>query len=109
MSEEKYPFSIEPLGTTTLCIRHNREPIGFVSLLHYKETNQGEIVGLYIDPSFRRKGFAKRLIYGILDAARKEGLEEVKMTIAQDNEGANSFIEGTKFGFQKYNNWVLRL
>lgn len=98
---------IERLGTTTLCIRADNKPVGFVSLLHFKETLQGEIVGLYVDPDHRGKGIGRQLIEAIVEAARKEGLREIKATTTLDNiKSANLF---TALGFTACKHYSLVL
>jgi len=97
---------IEYLGEITLCLRVDRKPIGFGSLLIQHQTSQAEIVGLYIDPEYRGKGYARQLIEELIKIAHNKGLNEVMITCELDDVTMNHLAES--LGFSKWNKWVLR-
>jgi len=99
----------EPFGEAgvILRLRETRDFVGIGYLALYASVRQAEIVGLYIDSRYRRRGLAKLLIQKLIELARERKLSEIAGTCSQDNMAANSLFES--LNFQRWNKWVLRL
>jgi ribosomal protein S18 acetylase RimI-like enzyme len=54
---------------------------------------EGEVVGLYVDPSCWREGHAARLLAAILDDLRDAGARSARLWVLEHNTAARSIYE----------------
>lgn len=77
---------------------------GNVTLLRHttpKMSHRASVVAVYVTPSARGKGIARRLMLELLDyAAGWQGLERLDLMVASENLQAIELYE--KLGFEKY-------
>ncbi len=66
--------------------------VGVVTLVRdqrRKERHKASIVGLYVDPSMRRKGVARALLSHAMETARKmRGLRQLRLSVTEANQSA---------------------
>ncbi|MBI2045932.1 MAG: GNAT family N-acetyltransferase [Parcubacteria group bacterium] len=68
---------------------------------------KGIIENVVIDKEYRGQGFGKRLVAGLIDAAKKKGVQKIELTSHPDRERANIIYRS--FGFKKRKTEVYRL
>jgi ribosomal-protein-alanine N-acetyltransferase len=59
--------------------------------------DQGELGNIAVDPAFRRRGLARRLIALVLERAAARGVRELFLEVRPSNTGARQLYES--FGF----------
>lgn len=59
--------------------------------------DQGELGNVAVDPQWRRRGIAHRLLHEVMDRARERGVRELFLEVRPSNHGARQLYE--KFGF----------
>ena len=57
------------------------------------EHGDGEVVGLYVDPSCWRQGHAARLLAAVLDDLRETGASSARLWVLEDNTAARAIYE----------------
>jgi len=65
-----------------------------------KQRHNGTVVGVYVDPEFRRAGLARCLMQSVIDAARQAQLVSLRLSVTVGNETARRLYIG--LGFQTY-------
>jgi len=85
---------------------------GGLPTVHHLVAREGDVVGyavasaagdvvelqrVGVDPEQRRCGLATRLLEGVLDLARAEGVERVLLEVREDNGGALAFYAARGF------------
>jgi len=68
---------------------------------------QGEYVGLFdivTDKDFRRRGYDRRLVSGLLQWAKENGARRAYLQVTLDNEAALSLYSGLGF-IEAYRYW----
>lgn len=74
---------------------------GFTKERRRKTRHKGNIVGVYVSPSFRGRGIARALVMEIVSQARSvPGLEQVILTVVTENVVAKGLYE--KLGFRVF-------
>lgn len=61
------------------------------------QPHRGELADFVIHPSHQRTGLARQLIDGICDAARAQGMTQLEIAAAEDNERAVAAYRGLGF------------
>jgi ribosomal protein S18 acetylase RimI-like enzyme len=73
-------------------------PIGIAALYRLSEMNQaGEVLQVWVDPAYRNRGVATRLMQAIFEWAAANGFQTIQATVTQGNTAAVRFYE--KIGF----------
>jgi len=68
---------------------------------YVKLRHKASLVGVYTTPAQRGKGIAKKLISAIIEKAKElDGLEQINLTVASDNEAARHLY--LSLGFQVF-------
>lgn len=71
--------------------------IGYV--IFYYVLDEGEIARIAVDPAYRRKGGAARLLLAVEDFCEEKGIERLMLEVRKGNAPAISFYE--KYGFSE--------
>lgn len=71
------------------------EVIGYTGVIQMGE--DGHITNLAVQPEWRRKGVAKRMLLTMFDCARQNGLDKLTLEVRQSNASAQELY--LKFGF----------
>jgi len=72
---------------------------GFVAAERVKERHKGTLVGVYVQPPFRRLGLARRLVEAVIAHAR-ERVEVLQATVGAGNTAARAVYR--ELGFVTY-------
>ena len=87
--------------------RVNKEVIGFTTIYKGYSSTKAEVVAilndLYIQPTYRKKGYATELVNNALDTAKKMGLSRLQWLTAEDNVKAQQLYDS--LGAQK-SSWL---
>jgi ribosomal protein S18 acetylase RimI-like enzyme len=76
-----------------------------------------ELLSIAVDSSYRSSGVGSRLAGAFLDKMATKGVDELKVVVGADNQGANAFYERVGFSFDRTiavhdgvasNVWVIR-
>lgn len=70
---------------------------GFVVSPKRKQQHKGHVVGVYIDPAWRRSGLARALLDGLIDRARTQGLVVLTLSVTVGNTAARRLYLGAGF------------
>lgn len=70
--------------------------VGFANQQGPKNAHKGRLFGMYVRPSARQLGIARRLVNAVLDVAR-EHVELVQLTVVSDNQAARQLYESVGF------------
>ena len=107
--ESKYPFKFKKwvqlhysksiINTTTIVLKHNEWVIGHVSLKTKKE--RAELLHLFVDSKYRRKGLGLRLIKEIENHKASSKIESITAKVQKKNIVLKKILE--KSGY-RYNN-----
>ena len=62
--------------------------IGYVLVLFHRNTSMARMYSLAVDPAWRGKGVAQRLIHDVESEALKQGVVSMRLEVRQDNPGA---------------------
>ncbi len=71
------------------------EPAGFI--LVRAAADEAEILTLAVEPAFRRRGFAARLVHEACGILRDAGAVRLFLEVAADNTGAHALYQGCGF------------
>jgi len=75
--------------------------VGFIREKKLKKKHKSLIWGMYVDPNYRNKGIAKRLLSEVIDRAKKlDGLSKIILSVTQPQENVHKFYQS--LGFEKY-------
>jgi ribosomal protein S18 acetylase RimI-like enzyme len=98
---------ITPAADGSVCmfgIFEQEELAGFVAVIHpqrEKLRHGVELAGLYVEPSFRRRGFGRALLKAVLAHAHSiTGIRRIKLGVNASNVGARALYQS--FGFTSY-------
>ena len=62
-----------------------------------KLRHKGLLFRLYVEKDYRKQGIGKKLIYALIDRARKiKGIEQINLTVIANNEHAKKMYEKIK-------------
>jgi len=86
---------LPPHGRMLLAFKEN-EVCG-IGALDGIESKTGEIKRMYVDPSFRYLGIGKAILNALLDFAKKEGLQKVRLNSPKFMEAAHSMYHSAGF------------
>jgi ribosomal protein S18 acetylase RimI-like enzyme len=73
---------------------------GLVISPKLKQRHKGHIVGVYVDPAWRRTGLARALLDGLIDQARAQGLVVLTLSVTVGNTAARRLY--IRAGFTVY-------
>lgn len=74
---------------------------GLLFETRWKSRHKANLYGMYVAPSCRRGGVGRQLVKGLLaEAAAREGVKLVQLTVTQGNDGAQALYEAC--GFQAF-------
>jgi ribosomal protein S18 acetylase RimI-like enzyme len=65
-----------------------------------KQRHNGTVVGVYVDPAFRRTGLARSLMQSVIEEARQAQLVSLRLTVTVGNDSARRLYAG--LGYQTY-------
>ena len=75
--------------------------VGFIRHQKLKLKHKAFVWGMYVEPSFRGKGIAKKLMKELLKKAKRiEGLSKINISVTHPQEAAKQFYQ--KLGFEVY-------
>ena len=61
--------------------------------------NEAELHNIAVEPSMRRRGFARKLMDAMIASAKNHGVERIMLEVRASNEGAIALYES--YGFEK--------
>ena len=117
--ESKYPFKFKKwvrlhyskdiLNITTIVLKHNEWIIGHVSLKTKK--GRSELLHLFIDLKYRKKGLGLRLLQEIENYGIKSGIKSIRAAAPKRNITYKKFLErsGYKYKISNPNLMIKRL
>ena len=117
--ESKYPFKFKKwvrlhyskdiLNITTIVLKHNEWIIGHVSLKTKK--GRSELLHLFIDLKYRKKGLGLRLLQEIENYGIKSGIKSIRAAAQRRNTVYKKFLErsGYKYKISNPNLMIKRL
>ncbi len=79
-----------------LVIEHNKSIIGYI--VFYDVRIEAHIMNLAMDPTERKKGYARQLLNYTLDLFRENGIRECYLEVREHNESAQRLYK--YFGFE---------
>jgi RimJ/RimL family protein N-acetyltransferase len=89
-------------GSAAFGAFHGSELVGIAGLLTHegqKEAHKGLLVGMYVRPSARNAGVARRLVEAIIEFAR-DRVELIQLSVVSENKQARRLYE--RLGFLEY-------
>ena len=81
---------------TTYWFFRENYPVGVLKLRHHLNENlryQGGHIGYAIRPTERAKGYGKKMLAAGLDQAKKHRINEVLLTIFENNQASRKMVE----------------
>lgn len=72
-------------------------PVGLVSGIAGPLPEVAELISMWVAPQYRRRSVGKRLVREVVDWARAEGYQEVRLSVVDDNPGALALYERAGF------------
>lgn len=102
---EPFPTTNQP-DSFTLGAFDKHELVGVASFMRdgknrKKLKHKGVLFKIYVDPKYRQKGIAKRLIQKIIDRVNLiKDIEQINLTVIPTNKHAKTIYE--EFGFKTY-------
>jgi ribosomal protein S18 acetylase RimI-like enzyme len=91
----KHAFENRPAGQQILIYRVGSTILGYVD--YRVRWGLGQVLGIYVKPSHRRRGIGKKLMGRTLDDFKKEGCHKARLSVLANNQGAINFYK--HFGF----------
>lgn len=79
-----------------LVAHEKSDVVGFAAL--WLVADEAHIINLATDPQCRRRGYAKRLVYELLHAAKERGAVCATLEVRESNSAARGLYES--FGFE---------
>ncbi len=79
-----------------LVIEHNKSIIGYI--VFYDVSVEAHIMNLAVDPTERKKGYARQLLNYTLEVFRENGIRECYLEVREHNENAQRLYK--RFGFE---------
>lgn len=82
-----------------LLARASRTPVGSAMYSVFGAVRPGDcsLMGMWVDPGFRRAGVGRVLVQAVIAQARAAGKRRVVLHVVADNAGARELYEGTGF------------
>ncbi|MCW4007679.1 MAG: ribosomal protein S18-alanine N-acetyltransferase [Candidatus Bathyarchaeota archaeon] len=89
-TKQHLAYLLTDYNTIGLVARVNDEIAGFILAQIDVERNLlfGHILTLNVEPTYRRKGIAQRLLAGIESMLREKGVKECRLEVREDNVAA---------------------
>ena len=81
-----------------LVVRAGETPAGCVALRPFSD-DMGELKRLYVREAFRGRGFARRLVSGVIEAADHEGYRRLRLDTHRSMDAAQTLYRS--FGFRE--------
>ncbi|WYP25161.1 GNAT family N-acetyltransferase [Alkalihalobacillus sp. FSL W8-0930] len=104
VSAEVFQLRLKAEGATTLGVFHSEDLIGVVTLLFeqkQKLKHRATLVAMYVQPDHQGKGMGRELLqYAITFARKKQGIEQIYLTVVSTNDRAKRLYES--LGFRCY-------
>lgn len=100
-SESRHGFSVEKLireGVAFFVMRYNEKPVGCGGLKVFPG-DYAEVKRMYVRPTYRGKGFAKRMLEHLCDHARQQEIALVRLETGIYQTEAIGLYE--RMGFEK--------
>lgn len=85
----------DPFNRVYSVAEKNDKVVGYVGLIIILE--EGRLTNLVVDPDFRRKKVASRLMFRLLEIARSRGVVQLTLEVRESNRAAINFYRN--FGF----------
>ena len=60
--------------------------------------DSGEVISIYLLPSYWKKGYGRNLLRAVLEELKKQGFQDAFLWVLEENSNARQFYEN--FGFQ---------
>jgi len=79
--------------------RAGGSPVGMAAGVPGSCDPERKLVAMWVDPGWRGRGVAGRLMSAVIGWARSEGAERVTLWVAQDNDSARRFYARRGFAF----------
>jgi len=100
--KDPYPASIlidiYNLGAGFLVAQQDNIVVGYI-IFWIRYEDEGHIISLAVDKSYRRKGIGVELVNYAIDIFKKCNIREIKLEVRIGNHGAREFY--TKLGFNE--------
>ena len=93
----KFAFENRPTGQQILVCLVGSTIMGYVD--YRVRFGLGQVRGIYVKPSHRRRGIGRKLMERSLDDFRQAGCHKARLSVLADNHGAISFYK--RFGFMQ--------
>ena len=71
--------------------------VGMVVSERVKQRHKAHVVGVYVDPAWRRAGLARALLDGLIEQARGQGLVLLTLSVTVGNAAARGLYVGAGF------------
>lgn len=72
-------------------------PVGMAAGVSGDSSVERKLVAMWVDPGWRGRDVASKLVSSVVDWAGSEGSERVRLWVAEDNEHARRFYESRGF------------
>ena len=92
----EFQLLAEDLRALNVGLWHDRDLVGYA--MGYVEGADFHLASLAVEPSWRRRGLATRLLESILEKARCRGCTACRLEVRPSNQAARSLYE--KLGFE---------
>ena len=106
--ESKYPFKFKKwvqlhylkdiINITTIVLKHNEWIVGHVSLK--TESGRSELLHLFIDSKYRKKGLGLKLLQEIENYGIKSGIKSIRATAQKRNTNYKKLLERSGYKFK---------
>lgn len=74
-------------------------PVGMAAGVGGDSSLERKLEGMWVEPTWRGREVASKLVSAVVDWARSEGSHMVRLWVAEGNESARRFYEGQGFAF----------
>lgn len=105
--ENSFPLAENTPGQTLLCITHADDNLELhIGYLWYKTNTLQKSVFInefYLFPLFRNKGLGRKALIALEEMLIREGLEQINLRVAGDNEHARHVYEVSGFRVTGFN------
>jgi ribosomal-protein-alanine acetyltransferase len=100
-SEQQIAYLLTDYNAIGLAARINDEIVGFVvgRVDVVRNVPFGHVLTLDIEPSYRRKGVAQKLLLEIEDIFKERGIKKCRLEVREDNVAALNLYQ--KLGYKK--------
>lgn len=84
---------------TWLILKEEEEAVGFCAFRSL--SGEGELFRIGVAPAFRGRGYGKKLMDGMVEYAKKNGVESMILEVRESNEMARNLYKS--YGFKEVN------